>query len=202
MENWKEIKGFEGYYEVSDLGRIRSVDRTITYKNGQVHFYKSKLINQQLNPDNEYLIVKLNMKNKQITKNVHRLVLETFILNPDKKPLCNHKNGIKQDNRVSNLEWCTQSENMQHAVEKLGFDNKNKSTNKKTKCSNGKVFNSTYDAARWINNETFNNIRKLQSIAIDIRNVCNKKIKKRKTKHGLKTYIIKNAYGFSWEYID
>jgi hypothetical protein len=116
MEIWKDIKGYEGQYQVSNLGMVRSITRKTNYGNNHNGSYKGVLLKPQ-NNHGGYLQVKLsNGKNKSKTKTIHRLVAMTFIDNPLKKPCVNHINEIKTDNRVENLEWCTQKENMNHGT--------------------------------------------------------------------------------------
>lgn len=96
-EEWRPIKGFEGKYEVSNLGRIRSLN----YRG----IGKVQVLKLAANKDN-YLLVDLCREGKKKTYQVHRLVAEAFIPNPNNLPCVNHLNEQKQDNRASNLEWC------------------------------------------------------------------------------------------------
>ena len=113
---WKKIKGVYGYV-VSSGGTIKSMDRVVVSKNG----VKKRLKGKELSPSPTragYLLVRLTAKNDP--KPVHRYVAEAFIPNLKNKPTVNHKNGIKTDNRVENLEWATYSENIIHSFKKLG----------------------------------------------------------------------------------
>lgn len=118
--NYKAVKGFEGFYEVSDSGIVRSVDRTITVVNHGKECQrtdKGKLIRPTLKR-NGYLQVGLIMSGKRTHINVHRLVAIAFVPNPNNLPEVNHIDGDKQNNTASNLEWCTSKENHAHAKEK------------------------------------------------------------------------------------
>lgn len=104
-EIWRKIEGFEKY-EVSNLGRVRSLD----YK----HTGEIKVLRPILNRYG-YLRINLYKNSKLCSRSIHRLVAQAFILNPENKQQVNHIDANKQNNIVSNLEWCTNLENMQHA---------------------------------------------------------------------------------------
>lgn len=115
-EDWLPIAGYEGLYEVSDLGRVRSVERKVVSKKGHHSIYSSFILTQE-KLKNGYLRVALCCENRVKRYSVHRLVCSTFNPNTENKPVVNHKNLNKEDNRAVNLEWCTQKENAQHASE-------------------------------------------------------------------------------------
>lgn len=122
-EIWRDIKGYEGYYQVSTLGRVRSLDRTIkvikTSPKGKVfvseRFYKGKIMSYK-KLEKFYPSVALSKHGKNKHFMIHKLVAETFIPNIESKKCVNHINNVKYDNRIENLEWCTYSENSLHAV--------------------------------------------------------------------------------------
>lgn len=114
MEIWKDINGYEGYYQISNQGNVRSVDRF-----DGVHDRKGTIIKPNLK-QNGYLQVGLRMHSKRKWIGVHRLVAIHFIENPDNKPQVNHIDGNKQNNTINNLEWVTAKENQNHA-RKLGL---------------------------------------------------------------------------------
>lgn len=99
-----DIKGFSSY-QVSNMGRIRSKDRIVKYKNGVKHFHKGRIIKTHKN-HNGHVQVLLYEHSKETAKFVHRLVAEAFIPNPENFPIINHKNEDPADNRADNLEWC------------------------------------------------------------------------------------------------
>ena len=110
MEEWRDVAGFEGLYEVSNLGNVRSVHKP-DGRRGRL--LKPNRLRQG------YLQVTLYLDGKPHWRKVHRLVGFAFIDNPFGKPDINHKNGIKHDNRAENLEWVTKSENGLHAFRVL-----------------------------------------------------------------------------------
>lgn len=113
----KPIAGYEGFYEVSDMGEIFSLDRITSGKHG---FQKvsGKQLKIMTHPSHGYSVVNLAKKGKVKQFRVHILVAQSFIPNPENKPTVNHRSGIKSDNSVLNLEWATAQEQMTHAANK------------------------------------------------------------------------------------
>jgi hypothetical protein len=113
-EIWLPILGYEGLYEISSLGRVKSLARIYISTKGHKQSLKEKILNSG-DDSYGYRSVSLSKNNSQKTQKIHRLVAQTFIPNLNNYPQVNHINGIKIDNRVENLEWCNNSHNQIHA---------------------------------------------------------------------------------------
>lgn len=110
MEIWKDIKNYEGLYQVSNLGNVRSLDHYAS--NGKKNIlYKGRILKQTKHKKTGYLLATLCKNNKHKSILVHRLVAEVFINNKNKLPCINHKDENKENNCVTNLEWCTHKYN-------------------------------------------------------------------------------------------
>lgn len=137
MEEWREVKGYEGLYEVSNYGNVRSLDRTRVLDRGKwgksTHTFRGKVLSQGNSKDGYKLVVLCDGK-KGVTKAVHRLVAEAFLENPRCCLEVNHIDEDKTNNKVENLEWCTHIENAKHGTrgQRIGIAHRaNKSRCKK-----------------------------------------------------------------------
>lgn len=125
IEIWRDVPGYQGYYQISSLGRVKSLERTITYEptdfypNGRKRVLKEKILTPCRNKKG-YVFVQLFKNGHFKSKKVHRLVAESFIPNPNKYPIVNHKDCVRDNNAYTNLEWCDDEYNCNYgnAVEK------------------------------------------------------------------------------------
>jgi hypothetical protein len=145
-EIWKDIPGYEGLYQINNTGIIKSLMRlSIHNRHKTPMVLKEKILKVHLINVGYYIARLCDNNDKKFL--VHILVAKTFIPNPENKPQVNHKNGIKTDNRVENLEWCTRSENLKHSF-KIGLK-----SNKGEKNPNCKLTNYQIEMIRNNNNK-------------------------------------------------
>lgn len=124
-ETWNPIKGYEELYEVSNLGRVRSLDRVYVRKDGSRYTINGRLM-KPFDTKDGYKSVKLRSYGNRKTFRVHRLVAQAFIPNPDNYMIVNHKDEDRINNRADNLEWCTNLYNLNYgsAKERLSISHK------------------------------------------------------------------------------
>ena len=115
IEIWKDVENYEGLYQVSNLGRVRSLERDVFFPNGTIHHLKEKMLAPNLDRYG-YQYVQLYKNGKSKGMFVHRLVAMAFIPNLENKSQINHKNEVKTDNVVENLEWCTSVYNINYGT--------------------------------------------------------------------------------------
>ena len=114
-EIWKDIYGYEGLYQVSNSGRVRSLNKLIDdYRGKEVRLIKGKVLKPF--DRNGYYVISLTKNKQRHNYSVHRLVAQAFIKNIDNKPYINHLDYDKHNNCVDNLEWCTQKENINWSI--------------------------------------------------------------------------------------
>ena len=151
-EIWKDIKNYEGLYQISSYGRVKSLER----KDGIGRNIKERILKPGINTK-KYFFISLSKNNNQKTYVIHRLVALHFIPNSLNKPQVNHIDSDKSNNYIDNLEWCTHSENIQHAwknglcenVRKTASINGKKYCSKKVKCiETGIIYISVNEASR------------------------------------------------------
>ena len=114
IEEWRPVVGYEGLYEVSNTGRVRSLDRYVKGKGKSYFLHKGRVLSPAIKPEG-YLIVRLQRR----TFYIHRLVTAAFLPNPDNLPEVNHKDEDKTNNRVENLEWCDHKYNMNYGTRNI-----------------------------------------------------------------------------------
>lgn len=121
MEEWKDIKGYEGLYQVSNEGRVKSLERIVIKKNRYGKYsqfkHKCKILKPQYDSDG-YQIISLCVNGVPKTYKIHRLVAKAFIPNPEDKPEIDHINGVKNENNAENLKWSSHIENTNNTITK------------------------------------------------------------------------------------
>ena len=159
LEEWRDIAGYEGLYQISDKGRVRSLDR---FRRSWTGAYTSRVRGKILKPalgNHGYLIVNLSKDNKRDPRLVHRLVAETFVPNPDNKPCVDHYDGNRLNNSANNLRWVTYTENNEnisrlgHCVSDKTFSDETQEVNRRKTATpvirdDGKYYGSAIEAAR------------------------------------------------------
>ena len=190
-EKWKDIIGYEGYYQISDYGNVRSLDRKIHFNKGY-SIKKGKILKPILNKKGYYKVC-LSKEQKEKRFFIHRLVAIHFINNPLQKEQVNHKDGNKKNNCVDNLEWCTNLENQRHAIEKGLIDNK-----QRIQLAIDMGIKNRKPVAQYTKDGVFikeyNSIKEAsKATGINSRNICNCLSPKQ-----LKS---KSAGGYIWKYI-
>lgn len=132
LEIWKDIKGYEGLYQVSNLGRIKSLERTIEVKtkHSTCRTIKERILKPEKCKSTQYLYVNLNKFGNVKHCTVHRLVAEAFIPNPDNLPQINHLDENRSNNCADNLEWCTNKHNCNYGKHNYNMSKIKKIQNK------------------------------------------------------------------------
>ena len=190
MEIWKDIKDYEGLYQVSNLGRVKNL------YDGRHKKFREKILQQQ-KTKKSYLVVTLQKEKVRKQFFVHRLVAQTFLPNPNNLPEVNHKSEIKTQNNVENLEWCNNDYNIHYGTGIIrGSENrKGKTLKEETK---KKIGESLSKAILQINKDTDVIIKEWSSMAeikrelgynqSNISKCCNGKLRNN------------TSYGYKWQY--
>lgn len=157
-EIWKDIKYYEGLYQVSNLGRIKSLKRKVYAGRGRMRWQYERILSENKTNGNGYKIVSLNKQGKSQNKYIHRLVAETFLENPNDYKYINHKDENKANNCVNNLEFCTAQYNCTYNDLHIrnGLKNRNNKYSKKILQLNDddeiiNIFPSISEASRQLN---------------------------------------------------
>lgn len=147
IEEWRPVVGWEGLYEVSSLGRVRSVKRVVVCKDGKAYCRKERMMSLRKNAFG-YLRVKLSKDGNSKLFMTHRLVAGAFVPNTENLPFVNHKDEVKSNNRYDNLEWCTRLYNTRYGtnierIRKSHINNK-KLSKSVSKCNLSGIVLETY----------------------------------------------------------
>ena len=138
IERWKPVKGFSGC-EISNMGRVRSLNRFIKYRDDRIRYYKGTLRILSRNKKTGYYHTTISNNSNYYTVNIHSLVIDHFGKSrPTRKHQCNHKDGDKSNNWNTNLEWMTAKENINHSI-KLGLNKVNGENNHLSKLTEKEV---------------------------------------------------------------
>ena len=171
-EIWKDIEGYEGLYQVSNLGRVKRLKR-FKKNHSKLQLVPEKILNQTLS-NNGYYMVGISVNKMRKCFLVHRLIAKSFIDNPYNYDEVNHKDGNKLNNSINNLEWCTQKQNVIHSYNNC-LNSRKKKVKQLDKNRNViKIWNSVTEAQKFYKNTS-------------ISAVC----------RGKRKY----ACGFIWEYL-
>lgn len=190
---YKDVKGYEGYYQVDENGNVRSLRRF--RKNGATGYFQEGKELKKTDRGNGYLCVNLSKDGKTRIHSIHRLVAETFLEKIEGKTQVNHKDGNKYNNSVHNLEWCTCKENINHCDENLGrkrnFDGLKLGSIVTTKNNlnikvNGKIFQTYKSIKDYLELELGKKLT-LKQVQNNVRKCC--------------TGQIKTAFGMKFEYV-
>lgn len=138
-EEYKDIPGYEGKYQISNLGKIKSLPKTWNTTMA-IRTSKERILKQSKDRKGYFKVILCKSPDEHKTERVHRLLAITFIENPDNKQYINHIDGNKENNSLDNLEWVTHQENCQHAqdtgLNKARYSTKQKEAARKTGLSN------------------------------------------------------------------
>lgn len=115
-EIWKDVQGYEGFYQISNLGNLKSLERDVRNPQGTRKVYERVM---KFTVRSGYYNVVLRKYGQRQSKQIHRLVAEAFIPNPQEFPIVNHKDFDRKNNRVENLEWCSQAQNVRWSRENM-----------------------------------------------------------------------------------
>jgi hypothetical protein len=187
-EIWKDVKDYEGLYLVSNLGRIKSLKRTVKRIDGKVNFINERILKEKKSGANYRAVELCGLGNKRTstTSTIHRIVAKAFIENPENKPDVNHLDGNKGNNQASNLQWSTKSENSKHAYD-LGLNAPPESRSGKYNKSSKTVLQIRMDGIIINTHESTGHASKISGVyRSGISRACQG--------------VIKQAGGFIWKY--